>query len=316
MTVLDPTRADWLTWRHAGIGASDVAALVGLSPWTSRWALWADKVGLVPDDVDVESEVMEFGRRFEPVAGPWFADLNPGLYVAGEQKWCTHPDLPWARCTVDGLVFDEAGPADPDVSDALGTFEVKVDFRHGEKTWLEEIPPHYQCQAQWQMFVARVDRTWFGVLHPFGRFRVYELARDPADIALLVETAERFWHNHVLTGIPPDVDGSDATTTALAAAWPDPAGTVELDPALVAQARAARDVLDAAKAADDEARNRLRAALADRTEGTVDGLLVASWRRQATRKIDPGLVRTLHPAIVDEVTKTTESRVLRLHDPK
>lgn len=299
----------WLEWRRVGLGASDVAAIVGLSPWTSRWALWADKTGLIPPD-DSDSEAMEFGRRFEGLAVPWFAERRPGLVVAGQQQWCTHSDHLWARCTVDGFVFKDGEPT----ADALGTFEVKTDHRHGPDAWETEIPAHYQCQAQWQMYVTGMQRTWFAVLHTFGRFRIYELVRDEADIALLVAAASTFWDDHVLTGIPPVVDGSEATTAALAQAWRDPAGAIEVDPALLDAVTAATAALKAAKDADTEARNRLRAALGDRTDATVDGRLVASWRPQTSARIDADRLRALHPEIATEVTTTTESRVLRLHN--
>lgn len=32
---LDDERSEWLDWRRGGIGASDVAALCGMSPWAS-----------------------------------------------------------------------------------------------------------------------------------------------------------------------------------------------------------------------------------------------------------------------------------------
>jgi len=37
-------RADWLARRRLGIGGSDVAALLGISPWHSQMSLWMEKL--------------------------------------------------------------------------------------------------------------------------------------------------------------------------------------------------------------------------------------------------------------------------------
>ena len=108
-------RTDWLAWRRSGIGASDVAGILGLSPWASPFSVWASKIDDQADDHD--NDAMEFGRRAEVMVAPWFADRT-GLTVAGEQARCTHRDDTWKLCTVDGFVLD--GPN----SDKIGRAHV------------------------------------------------------------------------------------------------------------------------------------------------------------------------------------------------
>lgn len=43
-------RAEWLQWRRGGLGGSDIAGVLGLSPWSSPWSVWADKVINRTDD--------------------------------------------------------------------------------------------------------------------------------------------------------------------------------------------------------------------------------------------------------------------------
>ena len=195
-------RDDWLAWRRGGLGASDIAALMGISPWASPWSVWADKCGLLPPEP--ENEYMAAGRWLERAIGPWFEDVT-GLAVAGEQMWCTHKQNDWARCTPDGFVFDVppgallSQGADAVAMDiAHGPFEVKV-LGFG-KRW-DPIPPYYQAQGQWQMYVTDMPKCFFAVLHG-RRLEVYELDRDPADIEFMVERAECFWRDHVLAGVP------------------------------------------------------------------------------------------------------------------
>jgi putative phage-type endonuclease len=303
-------RTDWLDWRREGIGASDVAGILGLSPWASPWSVWADKVGLSPDSEP--SDAMEFGNRAEPMLGEWFQDRT-GLYISGEQTWCSHPDDPWMRCTVDGFVHE--GP-DQALDAALGVAEFKTT---SEAEW-DEVPAHYQCQATWQALVTGMDRVWFGVLHlAFGRprFAVYQFTPTDNDKATVRDLCRRFWHDHVLTGVPPEVDGSDATTDALNAAWPltDPDHPVDVsaDLELVTLAAVKADIkrLEGEKA---RLENEIRAALGEHETGTCGGWRL-SWKPQDRTSIDAKALRAAHPDIADQFTNTTTSRVLRITAP-
>ena len=44
------TREEWLARRRSGIGGSDVAAVLGLSPWKSPRQVWLDKTTDAVDD--------------------------------------------------------------------------------------------------------------------------------------------------------------------------------------------------------------------------------------------------------------------------
>ncbi|WP_308006141.1 YqaJ viral recombinase family protein, partial [uncultured Porphyromonas sp.] len=41
-------REDWLESRTEGIGASDIATIVGLNPYETPYSLWRRKLGLDP----------------------------------------------------------------------------------------------------------------------------------------------------------------------------------------------------------------------------------------------------------------------------
>lgn len=50
--VLPADHAAWLKERQYGIGASDAAAMLGISKWKSNEALWEEKTGLrAPEDI-------------------------------------------------------------------------------------------------------------------------------------------------------------------------------------------------------------------------------------------------------------------------
>lgn len=286
MSVLSDDRTDWLAWRREGIGASDVAAIVGLSKWASPMSVWADKTGLITDDED--NDFMEYGRRAEPMLAGYFHDRTE-LYVIEPQFRAVHPDLPHHRATLDG--FAAESPDSP-VSAALGVVESKT---AGWQVWAE-IPDAYQCQGQWQMYCTGLPWCWFAVLHN-RKFRIYEMARDEKAIALLVGMVDAFWNDHVLTGNPPPADGHDATTAALKAAFPEAeeGKAVDIAADLVEQLELAKAAEAEAKRRTVAASNALKAELGESEIGLVDGRPRVTWKSsdRAAYTVPAGTVRTL-----------------------
>lgn len=308
MTVAD--RATWLQERRNGVGASDVAGILGRSPWASPWSVWVDKVGLAPLDDDEPAPHLQFGSDLEPVIVDWF-ERETALHVRDvrPQRVIHHRhDERWFA-TVDGLVH-ESGTDDPEM--ALGVFEAKYT---ADPPWAE-VPEHYALQAQWALYCSGLDQVWLAAMHlPYGRpkFRVYEIARDELLIRDVAGEIETWWEQHVVAGRPPLADGHPATVKAMAALgaarslWVDLSGPPFVDVAdltdvldeLAALKEAAKQV--ARDIARDEALIKARFIETGRTEGVVDGQVVVSWREQT---------RAAH-----EVAESTYP-VLRFHTPK
>lgn len=278
-------RTEWLAWRKKGIGASDVAGILGLSNFSSPWSVWADKVGLLPPRETTERQ--RIGLVLEDAIGKLFT-ARTGLYVCGEQTQCVHPVNDWQRCTVDGFAFD--GDLDEEHDDlvladfALGIMQAKTDYR---RDWPDGIPEDYQAQAQWEMHVTGSEREWFAVLHGGFRFEVYEIERDQADIDVIVERVEAFWFDHVQPGNPPPVDGTSPTTLAITSVWPEHVPGTVTDLTELARLIEERDQRlndrRVAQARLDEIDNELRAAMGENEVGVVDGEPTVTYRTQ-TRK--------------------------------
>ena len=83
------------------IGASDAAAIMGVSPWTSIYQLWEDKLGLAPDRPD--NYAMKRGRELEPVAREAYT-LFTGNVVAPKQVF--HAEIRFMMANFDGLSQD------------------------------------------------------------------------------------------------------------------------------------------------------------------------------------------------------------------
>lgn len=294
---VDASRTAWLAQRKLGLGGSDIAAVLGMSPWTSPFALWAEKVGLLPD-LDDPTEAMEFGSRAEDMLGRWFADRT-GMSVAGEQTSVIGAE-PWMRCTVDGFVFDTPARDDMDessirfgeggafsINDAIAVAEWKTTSDRAE-AWATQVPDHYATQATWTSIVTGIPVVWFGVLHiAFGRpqFRTYQFVPDAADKQLVLDAARAFWFDHCVTGVPPVVDGSDSTRDALAAIYPEhvEGEVVELDDetiVLLEQRAECKSLEKITKATVQEIDNVVAAVLGSAEVALIDGLPAYTYRSQ------------------------------------
>lgn len=307
-------RSEWLDWRRSGIGASDVAGVLGISPWASPYSVWADKMGFTPDDEATEQQLL--GLALEPAINAMFHERT-GLYVAGAQTRVEHPIRRWMRATLDGFVVESSSSA---IEDALGNLEAKTTI-DSPAMWEEAIPNQYVAQTQWQMFVTGAQRTWIAALHAsFGlKFRIYEVERDEADIAFIVERVTRFWNDHVVTGVPPEVDGHRATSDALRAIPVDPDAEVDLDDRTAGLIDSLRHLKTDAKLLDEQItarENAVKAAMGACTEAFVNGERVATWRTQCRTGLDVKALRKEMPDVADTYTTNATSRVFRLATKK
>lgn len=278
-------RAEWLEWRRGGIGASDIAAIMGISPWQSRFSLWADKTGAVAID-EHESELFEAGHFLELAIGPWWAKRTGGTILETQGLYTRGV----GRCTIDGK-----GQLQDDL--------INIEIKTGERgdNYDNGIPAHYQAQAQWQMWITGLNVTHFALLA--GRIlKLYTLERDDEDIAIMIEAAEQFWADHVLTGEPPEIDGSEATRNAMFELYPQAMrdktvlDRAEVTP-LVATYWTAHADMKAAEARKEQAASQLKALIGD-AEIAVDeddtklfswtnvpGAHVAAYDKKPSRRI-------------------------------
>lgn len=322
LAIEQAERSEWLQWRRGGLGGSDIAGVLGLSPWSSPWSVWADKVINRTDDR--ETDAMEFGRLAEPLVRTYF-ERRTGLHVRGEQARMIHPDHPWARITLDGWVADD--PDALELRPELGTYEAKTT---SDAPWDGGVPPiMYQCQGQWGMGITGAKRCWFGVLHfPFGRvtFRHYLFERDDSDIAHITDRARRFWFDHVTTGIPPAVDDHPATADAIAEFYnaPDPTLVLQADPELVMlchRIRTAKATIKDTERVLELAENDLKArignavAIHDGTGPKGKPIVLATWKQQTRTGHDWAAFCARFPHAARRFATETTFRVLRTPTP-
>jgi len=282
--LLLPAGAPVAVWREArqqGMGGSDIAAILGMDGHGGALRVWLDKTGQAPERRDARLErSARRGHALEGLVSEFFAEES-GLTVLDAPGTLQHLDHPHWIANPDRFTV----APDDQARDDLGVLECKT------RTWRsarvenwrgDEAPDGPALQAHWYMTVTGLrfayvagliddDLTWF------------RLERDDELCVMLADAVDRFWHDHVLAGLPPKPDGTDATTELLARLWDAREdATVEVDPVEVAFLKQRRSLLkDRLSDVADElttVENRMRQLAGDAEVATVGGKPAFTWR--------------------------------------
>lgn len=175
-------REEWLAERRNGIGASDIAAVLGISPWATPLELYLDKIGEAAEKEDEPQ--MRRGRRLEPLVLDFYAE-ETGRPVTRQQE-CVVGAESWMRATLDG--FDETAVA-PVEAKTVNAFAAQ---EFGE-AWTDDVPLHYAAQVHWQMMLTGAGVGYLAALIGSDDFRIFEIRRDRELEQMLVARAREFW---------------------------------------------------------------------------------------------------------------------------
>lgn len=204
------SRQEWLEVRNGGIGSSDAAAAIGLSPYKSPLELWLEKTGRkAPDDLS-QSEAVFWGTTLEPVLAKVYAERT-GNKVRRVNAVLQHPEHPFMLANLDRAIG------------ADGVLEIKTAGHHSAVFWEDGIPEAYQCQVLHQLAVTGKGWADVAVLIGGQDFRIYRIERDDEKVSALVEREARFWQK-VMKDTAPDPDGSESSGNALTWMYPRDTG--------------------------------------------------------------------------------------------
>ena len=102
------TNERWLECRMHGpkgdipytVGGSDVAAIFGVSPWTTPMELWLIKKGRMKPAAKSNSNHLMMGHLMEPIAAYWYGQKT-GNTVTEDTHLYQHADHPYALANFD-----------------------------------------------------------------------------------------------------------------------------------------------------------------------------------------------------------------------
>ena len=322
----DLPREQWLEYRRKGIGGSDAAAVLGISPFRTGRDLYYDKLNIVTAD-DAENWVqLEVGTLLEPLVAKIFAHKT-GYKIYRRPFMFRHPQYPWMLADLDYMVEL------PDGTTAI--LEIKTTNHNAKDNWWyngeEIVPIIYESQGRHYMAVMNIDRVYFCCLYGNSEDEaiIRRIDRDMAYEEELIALERDFWENHVLTKTPPpyvEADGDlilESLRRKLGPADKD-AEQVKLGRKHLGSIRKYMELKEQKARYDSEAKKleeKMKEAYAEIVEkmGTsCTGVLrngseeyVVSYNPAYRTGIDKkGLERlkVQHPDVYDDYVNTTESR--------
>lgn len=188
----------WLEARNGGIGASEIALVLGASSWSSILTLYAKKTGEeVPEDEQTEHQ--QWGKLLEPAIRDELARRAEVTLLEAPPRLIRSTEHRWAIATPDALTTS----GEP--------VEVKnLSFGYDEEDWAVGIPEQYYLQCQHQMLVADAKRCLFGALL-WGYRMVWEwVERDEVAIRRIIRAGAEFWRRVEERDEPPSDGHPDA----------------------------------------------------------------------------------------------------------
>jgi putative phage-type endonuclease len=99
-------RDEWLRPRDSGIGASEIASVLGESPFASAIELYATKTGRYSRDLS-EVEAVYWGNKLESAIIEAYSDRT-GRQTRKAGHLLRSTEHPWALCTLDGETWQTA----------------------------------------------------------------------------------------------------------------------------------------------------------------------------------------------------------------
>ena len=321
-----PITKKQLEARKSRIGASDVAWILGLKPFSktpSPYDVWLEKTQEMEDSKP--SQPMIVGNYQEIGTLLWAESklgklrrqicdeckqgklpsgkLCPSCYgrVVTESFEVQLPDIPFLVSSLDGMLDATGEPVEAKAS---------LSEMFGAKG-TDEVPEYILVQCQTQMMCTGAEKCYVpaltGSADGYGglEYRMYVVARSDDLIGLIRPAVEDFWNNHVITNVPPEK--SEPHYEVLARIKRIPNHAVSLSGDIVASYIEAQKTLKDAKEAHDKIKKNIQWVMANakaelgvcedsghafefreshRKEYTVKANTVKTFRMRKIRSID------------------------------
>ena len=295
--TLDMSREQWLELRRQGIGGSDAAAIVGLDRYRSAFDVYAEKIGLKPEQPD--NEAMRQGRDLEQYVAERFMEAT-GKKVRRRNAMLQHPEYPFMTANIDRWVVGENAGLECKTTSVLN----RTKFSQGE------FPPNYYVQCVHYMAVTGAERWYLAVLVLNKAFYVFTIERDEAEIQALIDAEKDFWENHVLKQIPPAPDGTESTSELIKQLFPEAREREEI--ALYGHEDKIQQYLELdAQVKEltqkrDALKQELQLAMSDAEIGRAQGYVV-EWKNQVRQTLDTQKLKKEQAEIYQKYLKPAQT---------
>ena len=181
--------------RRKGIGATDCAAVMGLSPYKTPYELWMEKTGRMEEESILTEERLRLRHAHEETIAREYATRN-NVKLKRVNKTLFHKKYPFMLCHLDRVIIGKRK-----------IVECKSSSGFMRPTWGEsgsdEAPMIYLLQVQHQMAVSGYEDSDIAALIDIDDYRIYSAPRNNKIIEKIEDACNRFWNENVLSDIAP-----------------------------------------------------------------------------------------------------------------
>lgn len=290
---------------YSGISSSTAAAVVGLDPFKTPYQAWRELVDpQARQDISRKWSV-RLGNAFEDAicdlaAERWRLELMP----LSPGQTLRHPQHSWAIAHPDRLVINQNAAVEAKYRGA----RMRQAYRDAEGPLTTEY-----VQAQWQILVGGFDAVYLAAVIGDQAEPIFELiARNDADIELLLNETGEFWARYVLTREPPPAEDYEDLKHRYPIAVQGK--SVEISSAGIAALDAWEELqakISEFKHASNEHEGRVIAEIGDAETALYMGRPVATYKQQPHRHIAAEQLRADLPQVAAQYTVEKTIRVLR-----
>lgn len=202
VSTLQMTDDQWYDYRMNGIGASEVASVMGLNPYKSSIELFYEKIGQKPISRE-ENAAMFWGTELESViAEKWqYYDPNePGQEAMIRNfraamvvrkcervnRYISNPAFPHLFVSLDRRIHKQSEIGE-------GALEVKTISGFSANQWESGIPPMYIVQLQTQLMACDFNYGELVILKDGRHFEVYPFEKNETIQTAIAERTKTFW---------------------------------------------------------------------------------------------------------------------------
>lgn len=190
----DASRELWLAERRNYLCSSDMAAVLGVTQYSTALHVYLEKKGEAPPDEAGEPAL--WGTVLEDaVAREW---TRRNRSVTRRVGLIRNAERTWQACTLDRVVVE--------CPDGNGPCALEIKCRSAFKAgqWKREVPDDVMAQVYWAMTTAGYQHMHVAVLIGGNDYRQFTVKLDKTLAADIVTAGEKFWTEHVLAGSEPE----------------------------------------------------------------------------------------------------------------
>ena len=302
INIKEISEEDWLSLRKKSLGGSDASKVIGVNPFASPLSLYVEKLDISSPKETKSHGAMWLGKRLEDDIALLYEEVE-GKKIRKDNIMWMDDEYPFITANVDRKIIGEN--AGVEIKSMSRERARNYDLAGGE------APEEYIAQCRHYQMVLGWDYVDLAIYVLQEELYVIRIERDEEYINDLREREIEYWTNYIEKHQMPAPDGSESSTDALKAIYPENTSDYEvLDSAFDTLVDNYKEFARLEKYYKSE-KERARDLACEKIGTNAYGRGIkwqCSWKPTTTTRIDATRLKKDLPAIYAKYSKTTTTR--------